>query len=200
MMIIQDVNSYSGYTLLYGANENVCGYQIQGTVQKLFDGTVIYDMTYIFNDIMDHEFKYISDQVNYWGLKALQLLNSSITMKDYNFSVSWKDRTILYSDGREDEGWLKDMEIVNFDEIFLNIDDGIWASDNMRWSGYDKDGLLLAKEIYTTMQNYMKNHPEYYGCNSRKYTYYSSSMGHLVLGDAIATKIKRYSNQPSHTI
>ncbi|MCI6813597.1 MAG: hypothetical protein MR922_14555 [Lachnospiraceae bacterium] len=164
VMIIQDVDSYSGYMLLYGANENVGGYQIQGTVQKLFNGTVIYDMKYTFNDIMDHEFKYISDQVNYGGLKALQFLNSSITMKDYNFSVSWKDRTILYSDGREDEGWLKDMEIVNFDEIFLNIDDGIRASDNIRWSGYDKDGLLLTKEIYTTMQNYMKGPPEYYGC------------------------------------
>ena len=97
-MIIQDVDSYSGYMLLYGASENVGGYQIQGTVQKLFNGTVIYDMKYTFNDIMDHEFKYISDQVNYGGLKALQFLNSSITMKDYNFSVSWKDRTILYSD------------------------------------------------------------------------------------------------------
>ena len=44
VMIIQDVDSYSGYMLLYGANENVGGYQIQGTVQKLFDGIVIYDM------------------------------------------------------------------------------------------------------------------------------------------------------------
>ena len=113
---------------------------------------------------MDSEFKYRSDQVNYWGLKALQLLNSSITMKDYNFSVSWKVRTILYSDGRQNEGWLKDTESVNFDEMFLDIDKGIWVSDNVRWSGYDKDGLLLTKEIYTTMQNYMKDHPEYYGC------------------------------------
>lgn len=70
VMIIQDVDSYSGYMLLYGANENVGGYQIQGTVQKLFNGTVIYDMKYTFNDIMDHEFKYISDQVNYGGLNS----------------------------------------------------------------------------------------------------------------------------------
>ncbi len=66
--------------LLYGAKEDVGGYQIQGTVQKLLDGTVVYDMEYTFNDIMDSEFQYGSDRVNYWEIRMLQLLNPSITM------------------------------------------------------------------------------------------------------------------------
>lgn len=78
-MIITD-NMNTGYILLYGSNENVGGYQINGTVTKEMDGTTIYDMNYTFNDIMDPNFNVPADRVRYAGLAFLKFFISKINM------------------------------------------------------------------------------------------------------------------------
>lgn len=66
LMIIDDPsNGSSGYMLLHGSNADVGGYQIEGTVNKDEKGTITYDMTYTFNDIIDPNFRYKQDKVCY---------------------------------------------------------------------------------------------------------------------------------------
>ena len=72
-MIIDDPsNGSSGYMLLYGSNADVGGYQIEGTVNKDEKGTITYDMTYTFNDIIDPNFRYKQDKVCYIILEQLK--------------------------------------------------------------------------------------------------------------------------------
>ena len=66
LMIIDDPsNGSSGYMLLHGSNADVGGYQIEGTVNKDEKGTITYDVTYTFNDIIVPNFSYKQDNVCY---------------------------------------------------------------------------------------------------------------------------------------
>lgn len=73
LMIIDDPsNGSSGYMLLHGSNADVGGYQIEGTVNKDEKGTITYDMTYTFNDVIDPNFRYKQDKVCYNILEQLK--------------------------------------------------------------------------------------------------------------------------------
>lgn len=161
-MMVQDVNEHMGYMLIYGSNEDVGGYQIQGTVAKEMDGTIIYDMKYTFNDIMDPNFQYLGDRAKYAGLKVLQFFHKDITMNDYELHVSWTDTTTIYPDGTGD-GWLVDMESINLEHQIRVLDLVLEANDNW-WSRATYKQAQLTQEIYIKMQDYMREHPEYYGC------------------------------------
>ncbi|MBD5494786.1 MAG: RHS repeat protein [Lachnospiraceae bacterium] len=162
-MIIQDDNYKTGYMLIHGANEDVGGYQIQGTVAKEMDGTTIYNMKYTFNDKMDPELKYKDDRRAVCGLKFLQLFHHDITMKDYELHVSWTDTTTISPDGTGD-GWLVDMELVNFSNRIQELKLLTLHYKSNRRDRGKKQSAKLTLEVYTQMQNYMREHPEYYGC------------------------------------
>ena len=99
-MTIQNGEDIIGYQYLHGTNENVGGYQIQGEIEKKTDGTIIYRMSYTWNDIMDPNFMYESDS------KKAKLANiiSFGRAESYNIHITWTDETIICSE--KNEGWL----------------------------------------------------------------------------------------------
>ena len=85
LMIIDDPsNGSSGYMLLHGSNADVGGYQIEGTVNKDEKGTITYDMTYTFNDIIDPNFRYKQDKVCYNFVKFLFMIGTLKILQDCN--------------------------------------------------------------------------------------------------------------------
>lgn len=163
-MLLQDSNSKTGYMLIYGSNADVGGYQIQGSVGKDETGTITYDMKYTFNDIMDPNFRYSSETTNYNVLKLLKKINNSITMNNYNLSIACQDKTKFYIDGGLNAGWLANMELVDFKNKFNGINEAFDLMELNWWNRGDKDSMLLTQKNYTEMQNFMVEHPEYYGC------------------------------------
>ena len=99
-MTIQNGEDIIGYQYLHGTYENVGGYQIQGEIEKKTDGTIIYRMSYTWNDIMDPNFMYESDS------KKAKLANiiSFGRAESYNIHITWTDETIICSE--KNEGWL----------------------------------------------------------------------------------------------
>ena len=86
-------------------------------------------------------------------------------MNNFNFHLSWHDKTIIHADGRQNEGWLANMEAVDIAKEIRDIDYALITVNKLGWKRGDEEGGLLAKKIYMDMQNYMNNHPEYYGCS-----------------------------------
>ena len=57
------------------------------------------------------------------------------------------------------------MEAVDIAKEIRDIDYALITVNKLGWKRGDEEGGLLAKKIYMYMQNYMNNHPEYYGCS-----------------------------------
>ncbi len=163
-MIIQDNNPKTGYMLIYGSNAKVGGYQIQGTISKGFDSTVVYDLGYTFNDVMDSNFRYVTDIVHYSGANVLRAYDNNVTLNIYDLHISWKDKTIIYADGRANEGWLKDMKPIDLQKRINQLDIVISDAEEHWWKRGNNPSAELTKNILVEMQNYMRNHKEYYGC------------------------------------
>lgn len=59
----------------------------------------------------------------------LQTCDNSVTLNEYNLHISWKDKTIIYADGRSNEGWLKDLELIDLQEYIDYFDQKIREVD-----------------------------------------------------------------------
>lgn len=151
--MVIDGDPHSGYMHLFGTNDESEMYKIQGTVSKDSNGTITYDMTYTFNDVMDPNFNYLMDKLKYNGLKLLKTLGANITMKDYNIKITWTDTTIIYAAGSTNCGWLKDM--LSIVDLFSSIDlqAGAW---------WDEDTMNAMQEFFNTLQNLQNTYPDYY--------------------------------------
>lgn len=90
-IIIENGEDIVGYQYLHGTNETVGGFQIKGTISKNLKGDTIYDLTYIWNDIIDPNFIYDSDS------KKAEFANSipGATPADYYIQISWSDKTTI---------------------------------------------------------------------------------------------------------
>ena len=165
-IILQDeANNHSGYMLLYGSNKNVGGYQMNGTISKDLNGTVTYDMSYTFNDIMDPNDEYLEDVIGYAGMKLLKSQHSDITLNDYNIKITWSDVTVIYEYRDGNEGWLKDMQSINPDRMISEVNNQLRLAP--AYAGGYKKTLESTIEFYQNLRNYINNHPEYYGCSTR---------------------------------
>lgn len=160
-MIIADSKPYSGYMMLYGSNMDARGYHISGTVSKNVKGVITYDMTYTFNDIMDPNFRYKSDEVGYILLRALKVLDGNITMNDYNIHISWSDVTVINPEKSLNTGWLVDMKSIDVKEELDDLDRRVPPKISRgKIAAYEAQ-----KQYYQELKAYMEAHQEYYGCD-----------------------------------
>ena len=105
-MEIDNGEDIIGYQYLHGTNEDVGGFQIKGTISKNELGDVTYDLTYIWNDIIDPNYQYASDAAK---AKIAQMIPFAIPT-DYIIRILWRDKTVIrVKPGlfKRNTGWLK---------------------------------------------------------------------------------------------
>ena len=104
--VIENGEDIIGYQYLYGTNADVGGFHIQGTITKLDNGGCKFDMTYTWNDIIDPNPQYASDQIKAKVAKWIPFANPS----DYKIAISWRDISMGHAKGasclRPGYGWL----------------------------------------------------------------------------------------------
>lgn len=105
-IIIENGEDIIGYQYLHGTNEEVGGFQIQGTISKDAKGDTIYDLTYIWNDLIDPNFMYESDSPKAEFAKSIPGANPT----DYYIRISWNDKSIIRNNSgkwiNKNKGWL----------------------------------------------------------------------------------------------
>jgi len=103
-MIIENGEGYTGYEFLHGTDMTVGGFQIDGTVKKNHRGNVTYDLTYIWNDIINPEIEtYFSDA------EKNEIATDFFNPKNYIIRIKWKDKSVTKPmNHQSNTGWLKD--------------------------------------------------------------------------------------------
>jgi len=105
-VVIENGEDMIGYQYLHGTNADVGGFQIQGTITKLSNGHCIFKMTYTWNDLIDPNPQYKSDQIKAQVAKMIPFANPS----DYKISISWSDISVGPTSGmlfpQQGYGWL----------------------------------------------------------------------------------------------
>ena len=99
-MIIDTGENINGYQYLHGTNSRVGGFQMYGKISKLLNGTVIYDMTYVWNDIIDPNYTYDSDRIK---AKIAKIIANP---KNYVIKIIWNDISVIYPNTGKGTGWL----------------------------------------------------------------------------------------------
>ncbi len=105
-MEIENGEDIIGYQYLHGTNADVGGFQIKGTVSKNKKGDVTYDLTYTWNDRIDPNFEYYSDQKKAEFAKSIPFANPT----DYTIRITWSDKTVIKANPtwyNWNTGWLK---------------------------------------------------------------------------------------------
>ena len=104
-MVIENGESIIGYQYLHGTNADVGGFKIKGSISRDAEGNVTYDLTYTWNDIIDPNFDYTSDQMKAKFANSIPF----ITPTDYTIRISWSDKTIIKANPsifNWNSGWL----------------------------------------------------------------------------------------------
>lgn len=133
-MIIDNGECAIGYQFLHGTNADAGGFQITGNISKDNKGSCTYDLVYTRNDIIDPNLIYSSDQQKAESAKTIPFAS----MKDYKFSLSWHDVTVIKSNPgifNWDKGWLKNystdwtnqldetdsvmLEMINYEQQYI---------------------------------------------------------------------------------
>ena len=70
----------------------------------------------------------------------LQKLDHNVTMNNFNFHLSWHDKTIIHADGRQNEGWLANMEAVDIAKEIRDIDYALITVNKLGWKRGDEEG------------------------------------------------------------
>jgi len=100
-MEIENGEGVVGYQYLHGTNKKVGDFQISGTIcSHADDGSVAFNMTYQWNDVIDPNLTYESD-----GAKAT-IANMLFNPKDYTIRIRWNDRSVMDSKGAWTSGWM----------------------------------------------------------------------------------------------
>ena len=90
-----------GYNFLHGSKESVGDFEISGTITRLENGDVKYNLTYTWNDIMDPNEIYPTDVFKNSILEQIRLCK--YTMGIYVMRVTWSDESVI---GNNSYGWL----------------------------------------------------------------------------------------------
>ncbi|MCR5593529.1 MAG: hypothetical protein K6F79_07275 [Saccharofermentans sp.] len=90
-----------GYNFLHGSEPTVGDFEISGTITRLENGDVKYNLTYTWNDIMDPNEIYPTDRFKNSILKQIQLCK--FTLAIYVMRVTWSDESVI---GNNSYGWL----------------------------------------------------------------------------------------------
>lgn len=98
-MEIDNGESISGYQYLHGTNASVGDFHIYGTITCLENGDIKYNLTYVWNDIIDPNPDYGTDILK--NLVAERFFRQ--TMGAYIIRISWSDVSII---GNNSSGWL----------------------------------------------------------------------------------------------
>ena len=151
-MIIDNGECAIGYQFLHGTNADVGGFQITGNIGKDDKGNCTYDLVYTWNDIIDPNLIYSSDQQKAEAAKTIPFAS----MKDYKFSLSWRDVTVIKSDPgffNWDKGWLKNYstdwinQLNEADkEMFKLIDNEQISLGGLTWS----EQLVEIQNMYSS--------------------------------------------------
>ena len=105
-MEIENGEGIIGYQYLHGTNADVGDFQISGTAKRTLDGSVIYDLKYTWNDVMDSNMSYGTDKMKAFFAEIFTFGGA----QSYNLAISWSDTSIApYSydlSSAEGTGWL----------------------------------------------------------------------------------------------
>ncbi len=99
-MEIDNGESIIGYQYLHGTNSTVGDFQIYGTISKVGESEYIFDLEYVWNDIIDPNFDYDSDTLKNRVTWVISLGNH----ESYDIQIIWSDVTTISSNGST--GWL----------------------------------------------------------------------------------------------
>lgn len=104
-MIIENGEGIIGYQYLHGTDENAGHFNIFGTISKNNEGDMIFDLVYIWNDIMNPNLDYDTDAIKAEIAKEIPFANPA----SYEMHILWSDETIIRkNESDKNEGWLKD--------------------------------------------------------------------------------------------
>ncbi len=115
-MIIDNGEGAVGYQFLHGTNADAGDFQINGTISKDSHGNTTYDLTYTWNDIIDPNYIYTSDQEKADAAHSIWLANPT----DYNLHISWHDVTVIKNETSffsRNRGWLKNYSNDWIDQL-----------------------------------------------------------------------------------
>ena len=103
---VENGESATGYNFLHGTNSTVGDFSISGSITKDLEGNVTYDLIYTWNDIIDPNMIYTSDQQKSSAAHNIPFANPT----DYEIHISWRDISVLNSNGKGNTGWLSKKE------------------------------------------------------------------------------------------
>ena len=155
IIILKEGSQYLGYNLLYGSNADAGGFQAIGVISKGKDGTIRYEMSYIFNDIMDPNYDYIGDKKKEAILKSLKDF-CGFTLNEYTVHVSWNDVTIISPSG-SNEGWLS----VYQQDYLYNLEMAIRIDKASAYSR-NEDEINLGKNYLERLKKWKEDNQHYF--------------------------------------
>lgn len=91
---------------MHGTNSTVGDFSISGSITIDLKGNVTYDLIYTWNDIIDPNMIYTSDQQKSSAAHNIPFANPT----DYEIHISWRDISVLNSNGKGNTGWLSKKE------------------------------------------------------------------------------------------
>ena len=103
-MVIDNGEDIIGYQYLHGTNSSVGGFKIKGTIKNNSKGKITFDLTYTWNDIIDPDLDYTTDQLKAVFAKAISFGKA----KDYIIRIKWSDKSVFNQETRKwTKGWMK---------------------------------------------------------------------------------------------
>jgi hypothetical protein len=97
---VDNGESITGYNYLHGTVESEGDFHITGTILRLEDGSFINALTFTWNDIIDPNYNYTTDQIKSKIGNVLSLGQAA----DYKIKIEWFSLSEISSDGQV-KGW-----------------------------------------------------------------------------------------------
>ncbi len=101
-MEIDNGENIIGYEFLHGTNAEYGGFQIEGRITCNNKGTYTFSFNYTWNDYMNAEEKYTTDQIK----AVLGKIISFNRARNYVLRIIWSDTSKLNYRGVWTSGWL----------------------------------------------------------------------------------------------
>ena len=102
-MEIDNGEDIIGYQYLHGTNYKVGGFSIETFIYKYSNGDISFTSCFVWNDIIDPNFNYSSDQIKAKFGWVVSLRKA----KNYIIRIYWSDVSVLSKYGTWKSGWLK---------------------------------------------------------------------------------------------
>ena len=103
-MVIDNGEDIIGYQYLHGTNSSVGGFKIKGTIKNNSKGKITFDLKYTWNDIIDPNLDYTTDQLKAVFAKTISFGKA----KNYIIRIKWSDKSIYNQETKKwTKGWMK---------------------------------------------------------------------------------------------